>query len=111
MELTDTERSLVRDYVGLEAPTDEELDAIAEPCTYWQEVALRVLRRRRADSASGGSPSFSLSGVLAVGPSKGDIPTLDSAISELERQLAELTGETYSGGVTVGRIQRPDRAR
>lgn len=111
MELTDSETSHVRDYVGMEAPTDDELSEIAEPLTYWQEVALRVLRRRRSSAASGGSPSFSLSGVLAVGPSRGDIPTLDSAISDLERQLAVLTGEPAPGTVSVGRIVRPDRNR
>lgn len=112
MNLSDTARAHIRDYVGSESPTDDTLDEYAETATYWQEVALRVLRRRRADAASGDSvTSFTLTGVLSVGQKSADLSTLDAAINDLETQLAALTGATPPGGVSYARITRTDRYR
>ena len=105
---SDLERT--RDYVG-ESPDDDTLYTMAEEASHWQEVALRVLRRRRADAASGESvTSFSLSGVLSIGQKAADLGTLDAAIADLEAQLDALTGRG-STAVQVGRIVRPDRSR
>ncbi|MCR6649710.1 MAG: hypothetical protein NVV70_16825 [Cellulomonas sp.] len=110
MILTDTNLEQVRDYVG-STPEDATLYSFADAATYWQEVALRVLQRRRADAAAGGSQasSFSLDGVLSVGLSKVDISSLDAAIADLLAQIGALTGAP--SGATVGRIRRPDRYR
>lgn len=104
MILTDTDLEHVRDYVG-STPDDSTLYTFAESATYWQDIALRVLQRRRADAAAGGSQasSFSLDGVLSVGLAKTDIASLDAAISDLQAQLA--------GGHGVRLIRRPDRYR
>lgn len=110
MILTDSYRSLVRDYTGVSVPTDDELDLLAEEVTHWQEVALRVLRRRVADLNTGsGISSVSVGGEIAVTFTRADIPTINRAIYRLEAQLTSLTGE--EGGVAVSRIVRPDRHR
>lgn len=101
----------VRDYVGEAEPDDSALYAMAENADHWQEIALRVLRRRRATAASGGQASFTLSGVLSVGASKGDIGTLDEAIRDLEAQLAELAGLPSTGTPMVTVIRRPFSSR
>lgn len=99
----------VRDYIG-DTPDDGTLYTMAESATYWQEVALRVLRRRLANASSGESTtSFSLSGVMSVGMKAADISTLTGAIVDLEQQIAALTGGAAPGAVTVARIVRPDR--
>ena len=111
MELTEAELALVREYVG-GTPDDDALAAIAEGKTYWQEVALSVLRVRRADAASGeATTSFTLTGVLAVGMKGADLASLNSAIADLEDQIAVINGEDPNTGVSVGRLVRPDRAR
>lgn len=99
----------VRDYVGA-TPDDTTLYTLAVDATYWQEVALRVLRRRRADATAGGQQpkTFSLDGVLSVGLSTTDIKALDATITDLEAQLAARTATTPT---QVGRITRPDRYR
>lgn len=101
----------VRDYVGDAEPSASDLYVMAETATYWQEVALRVLRRRRATAASGGSPSFALSGVLSVGATKGDLGTLDAMIADLEAQIAGLRGVPVDGLPMVTRIVRPFHSR
>lgn len=112
MQLEDEDLNSIRDYVGADSPTDDELAEYAETLTYWQEVALRVLRRRRAGAAGGDSvTSFSLTGVLSLGQRAADLGTIEDAIRDLERQLTDITGESFAGGVSVTRIQRLDRRR
>jgi len=110
MELAPADLENVRDYVG-GSPDDGTLYAMAVDATYWQDVALRILRRRRADAASGEAvTNFALSGVLSVGQKSADLSTLDAAIADLERQIAGLTG-VAGPGVQVVRTVRADRAR
>lgn len=111
MNLSQSDVDHIRDWVG-DTPDDPTLYGYGEDATYWQQVALRVLYRRRANAAAGGSQasSFSLDGVLSVGLTKTDLSTLDTQIADLEAQIAALDG-TPTGGVTVARIVRPDRYR
>lgn len=110
MELLEIDLARVRDYTGVQVPTDTELYILAEAETYWQEVALRVLRRRLADLNTGdGIASVSLSGELSVTFTRADIPTIQRAIDALISQLATLTGD--EGLTTVGRLTRSDRGR
>jgi|GEM_PF-3446452 len=111
MDLTQSDVDHIRDWVG-DTPDDATLYQYGEDATYWQEVALRVLYRRRANAAAGGSQasSFSLEGVLSVGLAKTDMSTLDAQIADLEAQIAALNGAPV-GGVTVARMRRPDRYR
>lgn len=112
MMLDDQDRHKVREWVGTSSPTDDDLDDIAVPFTYWQEVALRVLKQRRATLASGEMvTNFTLSGVLSTGLKAPDAELLNAAIAELERQLAEIHGEPVSTGVSVTRMRRTDRVR
>ena len=109
MELLEIDLARVRDYTGVQVPTDLEIYVLAEAETYWQEVALRILRRRLANSNSGeATTSFSLSGVLSVGMAKSDLSILTSQIRDLQTQLDELNG-IPSGSVFVTRARRPDR--
>lgn len=110
MELAAADVDRIRDYVGA-SPEDNALYVMSADVTYWQEIALRILRRRRADASSGEAvTSFALSGVLSVGQKSADLSTLNAAILDLEQQVAELTG--VSGpGISVTRTVRHDRAR
>jgi len=110
MDLEDADVDKIRDYVG-SSPDDSVLYGMAESVAYWQEIALRILRRRRADAASGEAvTNFALSGVLSVGQKSADLSALDAAIADLERQIADLTG-VAGPGVQVVRTVRADRAR
>jgi len=108
MELLDSDINFIRDYVG-DDPNDTDLYILADSVKYWQEVPLRILRRRLANSNSGeATTSFSLSGVLSVGMAKSDLSILTSQIRDLQTQLDELNG-IPSGSVFVTRARRPDR--
>jgi len=110
MELLEIDLARVRDYTGVQVPTDLEIYVLAEAETYWQEVALRVLRRRLADLNTGdGIASVSLSGELSVTFTRADIPTIRAAINRLEADLLIITGE--ASGTVVGRLSRSDRGR
>ena len=65
MELAPADLENVRDYVG-GSPDDGTLYAMAVDATYWQDLALRVLRRRRAGVTYG--PDDTITGTLAVPP-------------------------------------------
>ncbi len=110
MDLTVVDLAHIRDEVG-DTPADPTLYALAEDARWWQEIAVRVLRRRRANAAAGGSQttSFSLDGVLSVGLAKTDLTALDRQIARLDADIAALAGDP--AGVTVGRLKRPDRYR
>jgi hypothetical protein len=110
MDLTDRDLAHVRDYVGT-TPDDSALYTLADEATWWQQIALRVLMRRRADATAGGqqTTSFSLEGVLSVGMSKADLAGLDALITDLQAQIAALTGTPT--GATVRVMRRPDRPR
>lgn len=105
MQLTLNDIANIRDYIG-DQPPDNELYGIAPTVTYWQEIALRVLRRRRANAAAGGTDttSFALSGVFTVGMAKTDFASLDTAIKDLENQIAQLNGKT--SGLSFAPITR-----
>lgn len=109
MELTDQNLAQIRDYVGTTDPSDNTLYEYAETATYWQEVALRVLRRRRAELTLTGTNanSFTLTGVLSVGMKTGDTKVLDEMINDLQNQLNQLTGKPT--GMTVSKLRRYDR--
>lgn len=111
MDLTPTDLARVRDYVG-SAPDDTTLYVLAADATCWQEVAHRVLVRRRADAAAGGATAktFSLDGVLSVSLSPTDLATLTAQIDDLTAQIAVLNGGPGSG-VSVRVMRRPDRYR
>lgn len=110
MELTLTDLDRVRDYVGT-SPDDAALYALADSVTWWQEIAMRVLERRRADAAAGGrtAKTFALDGVLSVSLTPADLATLTAQIADLTAQVVALNGGP--GVVSVGRIRRPDRYR
>lgn len=108
MDLSQRDLERVRDYVG-DTPDDTTLYLYAEDATRWQEVALRVLYRRRANAAAGGSQakSFNLDGVLSVGLATADTKSLTESIADLEAQIAD----GPPSGMAVGLIRRPDRYR
>jgi len=68
MELLEIDLARVRDYTGVQVPTDLEIYVLAEAETYWQEVALRVLRRRLADLNTG-------DGIASVKLEQGSVAT------------------------------------
>lgn len=111
MALTDTDLALIRDEVG-STPADDTLVEWGDELGHWMPVAIRALKRRRADAAAGGqdTTSFTLTGVLSVGMAKADLTALDRRIADLEARWAALNGEP-TGGLTVGRLTRPDRHR
>lgn len=110
MALTPTDIDLIRDEVGND-PTDSVLYAWGDELGHWLPVAIRVLKRRRADATAGGqeTTSFALSGVLSVGMTRADLRALDGQIERLESQWAALNGEPT--GTTVQTMRRPDRHR
>jgi len=111
MELSSSDLDRVRDYVG-STPDDTTIYTHAETATYWQDIALRILKRRRADAAAGGqqTTSFGLDGVFTVGMSKADLGSLDTQIAALQAELAALSSDAPAG-VSVGVIRRTDRPR
>lgn len=102
----------IRDEIGA-SPDDDTLEEWFDELGHWIPVALRVLKRRRADAAGGGqeAASFTLSGVLSVSMGKANLTALDGQIERLEALWALENGETPTSGVTFGRIYRPDLAR
>lgn len=110
MDLSPHDLDRVRDYVG-DTPDDTTVYLYAEDATWWQEIALRILQRRRANAAAGGAQAktFSLDGVLSVGLATTDVAALTAQIDDLAQQIATLHGAP--GPVSVGRIRRPDRYR
>lgn len=103
--LTDHDLELIRDEIGPE-PDDDTIAEMFTTLGNWTKVALRVLKRRRAQIATGtsGVKSFSLDSVLSVGMNTGDIRALDSQIARLETLL-----QPPQTGSRIGRIVRPDR--
>ena len=103
--LTDSDLELIRDEIGA-TPDDDELFDMFDQLGHWLPVAIRVLKRRRADATtSAGAKSFSLDGVLSVGLSTTDIRALDGQIARLEAEWANY-GKTSTN---IGRITRRDR--
>src|SRR5690554_6413742 len=111
MALTPTDIDLIRDEVGND-PTDSVLYAWGDELGHWLPVAIRVLKRRRADASAGGqeTTSFALPGVISVGMTKADLRGLDTQIARLEAQWATLNGEDTTRAV-VRVMRRPDRYR
>lgn len=111
MDLTPSDLARVRDYVG-STPDDAALYGFAEDATWWQDVAYRVLVRRRADAAAGGNTAktFALDGVLSVSLSPADLATLTAQIDDLAAQITALNGGPQAG-VSVRVMRRPDRYR
>jgi hypothetical protein len=105
--MTEHELALIRDEIG-STPDDDTLEEWHAELGHWLPVAIRALKRRRADAAAGGAQatSLSLSGVLSVGLAKTDVTALDAQIARMEAQWAAL-----NRGTTGGLIRRPDRYR
>lgn len=110
MALTEQDIALIRDEVG-DTPDDTTLYTWGDELGHWLPVAIRVLKRRRADATLGSTEttSFTLAGVLSVGMGKANIGALDAQIARLEEQWARLNGDP--GTTTVVRMRRPDRHR
>lgn len=109
MDLAPADLDRIRDYTG-STPDDNTLYRYGDDFTYWQEVALRVLRRRLADANNGAAATtFALDGVLSVGLGKTDLTNLSAQIDDLQAQLDALNGDP--SGATHARIRRPDRYR
>ena len=111
MAMTDTDLARIRDEVG-DDPDDNALDDYFDELGHWLPVAIRVLKRRRANAAAGGqeTKSFSLDGVLSVGLSTANLTNLDAQIARLEAQWVGEQGDD-TGRVTTARIPRRDRYR
>ena len=109
--MTDSDLAHIRDEVG-DDPTDTVLDDFFDELGHWLPVAIRVLKRRRANASAGGqeTKSFSLDGVLSVGLSTANLTNLDQQITRLEAQWAAENGAD-TDGVTTARITRRDRYR
>lgn len=90
MSLSDSDRELIRDEVGV-SPTDDEIDELYDDLgeSSWIPTALRVLRRRRSGMAASGASSVAVPGVVSVSFTS-SIATIDRQIDRLERQLALL---------------------
>ena len=110
MALTPTDIDHIRDEVGND-PTDSVLYAWGDELGHWLPVAIRVLKRRRAQATAGGqeTTSFALPGVISVGMTRADTRALDAQIERLEAQWAALNGEPT--GAVVNTMRRPDRYR
>ena len=112
MAMTDSDLALIRDEVG-DDPSDSVLDDYFDELGHWLPVAIRVLKRRRANAAAGGqeTKSFSLDGVLSVGLSTANFSNLDKQIARLEDAWAAEQGGVPEDAVTTASIRRPDRYR
>lgn len=102
---------LIRDEIGDGSPpSDVELEDLFASVGYWRLVALRILKRRRAEAvaaAGGGVSNVSIPGAISVGLRAGDVASLDRQIAKLENEhAAELAGEPV---VAVGRSSRIHR--
>lgn len=111
MAMQDTDLARIRDEVG-DQPDDTTLDDYFDELGHWLPVAIRVLKRRRANAAAGGqeTKSFTLDGVLSVGLSTANLSNLDAQIARLETAWDAEQGVAASG-VTTARITRRDRYR
>lgn len=109
MAITDRDLASIRDEVGDE-PDDGTLEDWFDELGNWLPVAIRVLKRRRANSAAGGQEvsSFGLDGVMTVGLSKADGKGLDAQILRLE---ALWDAQNGTPAVTSAPILRRDRYR
>lgn len=109
--LTPGDLALLRDEIGSN-PDDTTLEGWYDELGHWLPVAIRALKRRRADATAGGTEttSFSLDGVLSVGLSKADLKALDRQIAYLENRWAAQSA-TPDPTPNVTRIVRPDRYR
>lgn len=104
--MTDQELELLRDEIGDE-PADNILYTWFDDLGHWIPVALRILRRRRANSTAGGeASSFTLTGVLSVGLSKPSTASLDAQIARLQAEWDRINGKQVGH---VGRVIRTDR--
>ena len=112
MAMTDLDLARIRDEVGTD-PDDNTLDDYFDALGHWLPVAIRVLKRRRANAAAGGqeTKTFSLDGVLSVGLSTANLSDLNKQIDRLEAAWAAEQGGTDGTGVSTARIRRPDRYR
>ncbi len=109
--MTDTDLAHIRDEVG-DDPTDLVLDDYFDELAHWMPVAIRVLKRRRANATAGWqqTKAFSLDGVLSVGLATADLANLNAQIARLEALWAAEDDDPTTG-VTTARITRRDRYR
>lgn len=111
MALTAVDLAWIRDEIGTaDPPSDADLRAWYAELASRTLVALRVLKRRRAEVAGGSAvTSLSIAGAISVGL-KGDVAALDRQIARLEALYAQESGQAVSdSGVSEGRIYRTDR--
>lgn len=120
MDLSEADLRAIRDEIGDGGPTDDQLYELADVLGSWQEVAVSVLRRRRAAALGGGtesvaSESFTIPGVLSFssGASAGSQAAVSTIVAALDAQIARLSGQVgLSGGVLRGgQLVRTDTAR
>lgn len=99
--ITDEHLGWIRDEIGSSTPpTDDDLAESWDELGHWILVALRVLRRRRADAVTGGTsqPSaVAIPGVVSVSAATPNVRALDAQIDALVARYERETGEDIEG--------------
>jgi hypothetical protein len=95
----------VRDYVGMDEPTDSEIYALVDETGSSAAAAQRILLRRKADLEA--IVPFSVPGFTQGSPA--------ASLAAIDKKLDVLEGITGVGGeggvVTTSQLVRPDRCR
>lgn len=109
MALTPVDLAWIRDEIGTaDPPADSDLSVWMTQLNNRILVALRVLKRRRAEVAGGSAvSSLSIAGAISVGL-KGDVGALDRQIARLEAAYEAETGVATGAEVAVGKVYRTD---
>lgn len=107
MPLTTVDLNWVRDEIGTaDPPSDADLDTSFDELQMREAVALRVLKRRRADLLANPA-SFSISGVLSQDASA-NLRSLEAQIAPLQAAVdSVLGGLNVAGSVVAGRYDLP----
>lgn len=105
MSLSDVDLARIRDEVGVDDPTDDQLYASYDQLGHWLLVSLRVLKRRRAKLAAGGVSSVAIPGAVSVSL-RSDLAALDRQIAALTLQYEQETSEDLPGGASSTRLRR-----
>lgn len=106
MQLSAVDLAWIRDEIGdATPPTDNDLQTSYDELGTREYVALRVLKRRRADLLQDPA-SFSISGVLSKDASA-NLRALDEQIKPLQTAVdAQFGGLAGASSVLVGRADR-----
>jgi hypothetical protein len=107
MPLTTVDINWIRDEIGTATPpSDSDLDTSFDELGSREYVALRVLKRRRADLLANPA-SFTITGVLSQDASA-NLRILDAQIAPLQASIdAEFGGLATATSVSAGRVDRP----